>query len=94
MDYSKLNGLVPAVVQDADTNEVLMVGFMNAEAFEATVDSQYVTFYSTPAGQKLATTNFTINQQLQRVMQVFTVNLKTEFYAKVRAELKTKGVTL
>jgi len=46
MDYSKLNGLVPAVVQDADTNEVLMVGFMNAEAFEATVDSQYVTFYS------------------------------------------------
>ena len=29
MDYSKLDGLIPAVIQDADTSEVLMVGFMN-----------------------------------------------------------------
>ena len=46
MDYSKLNGLVPAVIQDAETNDVLMVGFMNAAAFALTVESRYVTFYS------------------------------------------------
>jgi len=46
MDYSKLNGLVPAVVQHADTNEVLMVGFMNDAAVAATLESGYVTFYS------------------------------------------------
>ena len=36
MDYSKLNGLIPAVIQDADTSEVLMVGFMNDEALART----------------------------------------------------------
>lgn len=46
MDYSKLGGLVPAVIQDHLTREVLMVGFMNAEAFARTVDGGYVTFYS------------------------------------------------
>jgi phosphoribosyl-AMP cyclohydrolase len=46
LDYSKLNGLVPAVVQDAETAEVLMVGFMNAAAFAATLDTGYVTFFS------------------------------------------------
>jgi hypothetical protein len=65
-----------------------------AEHFTTDELQQYVTFYSSPAGQKLATSNFTINQQLQRVMEVFTLNLKTEFYAKVRAELKAKGVDL
>jgi phosphoribosyl-AMP cyclohydrolase len=46
MDFSKLNGLVPAVIQDAGTQEVLMVGFMNAEALDRTRESGYVTFYS------------------------------------------------
>jgi phosphoribosyl-AMP cyclohydrolase len=46
MDYAKLNGLVPAVVQDDDSNEVLMVGFMNADALEKTRATGYVTFYS------------------------------------------------
>ena len=46
MDYSKLNGLVPAVVQDEQSNEVLMVGFMNAEAFARTLATGYVTFFS------------------------------------------------
>ena len=39
MDFSKLNGLVPAVVQDAVSNEVLMVGFMNEEAWTVTRQS-------------------------------------------------------
>ena len=46
MDFSKLNGLVPAVVQDATTQEVLMVGFMNQDALERTVESGFATFFS------------------------------------------------
>lgn len=46
LDFSKLDGLVPAVVQDHESGEVLMVGFMNAEAWELTQRSGYVTFYS------------------------------------------------
>jgi len=46
MDFTKLNGLVPAVVQDADTREVLMVGFMNETALLRTRDTGYVTFFS------------------------------------------------
>jgi uncharacterized protein len=50
-----------------------------------------VTFYESPVGQKLATANASLNDSLQRVMQVFEANLKTEFFAKVRAELKANG---
>jgi phosphoribosyl-AMP cyclohydrolase len=46
MDYSKLNGLIPAVIQDAETSEVLMVGFMNEEALAKTRDSGFATFFS------------------------------------------------
>ena len=46
MDFSKLDGLIPAVVQDEVTAEVLMVGFMNEEAFERTMATGYATFFS------------------------------------------------
>ena len=46
MDYSKLNGLIPAVIQDADSNEVLMVGFMNEDALARTRQSGFATFFS------------------------------------------------
>jgi len=46
MDYSKLNGLIPAVIQDADSNEVLMVGFMNDEALARTRETGFATFFS------------------------------------------------
>jgi phosphoribosyl-AMP cyclohydrolase len=46
MDYTKLNGLIPAVIQDADTAEVLMVGFMNDEALALTRTSGFATFFS------------------------------------------------
>jgi phosphoribosyl-AMP cyclohydrolase len=46
MDFSKLDGLVPAVIQDASSNEVLMVGFMNDEALARTRSSGFATFYS------------------------------------------------
>jgi len=45
-DFSKLNGLIPAIVQDYRTNVVLMLGFMNDEAFHMTSDTGRVTFYS------------------------------------------------
>lgn len=46
LDYTKLDGLLPAVIQDAKTGRVLMVGFMNEEAFRRTVATGYATFYS------------------------------------------------
>jgi phosphoribosyl-AMP cyclohydrolase len=46
MDFSKLDGLIPAVVQDDESNEVLMVGFMNEEALELTRQSGFATFFS------------------------------------------------
>ncbi len=46
MDFSKLDGLIPAVVQDADSLEVLMVGFMNEEALARTRDTGFATFFS------------------------------------------------
>ncbi|MDR2681165.1 MAG: bifunctional phosphoribosyl-AMP cyclohydrolase/phosphoribosyl-ATP diphosphatase HisIE [Tannerella sp.] len=45
-DFNKMGGLIPAIVQDAQTNVVLMLGFMNEEAYRATVESGKVTFYS------------------------------------------------
>jgi phosphoribosyl-AMP cyclohydrolase len=45
-DFEKMNGLVPAVVQDAASGEVLMVGFMNRQALELTLRDGYVTFFS------------------------------------------------
>jgi phosphoribosyl-AMP cyclohydrolase len=46
MDFSKLDGLIPAVIQDEETSEVLMVGFMNDEALARTRSSGYATFFS------------------------------------------------
>jgi len=46
LDYSKLDGLIPAVIQDAASHRVLMVGFMNDEAFRKTCSTGFVTFYS------------------------------------------------
>src|SRR5438552_4313342 len=46
LDFSKLDGLVAAVIQDDQSGRVLMVGFMNEEAFRKTVESGYATFYS------------------------------------------------
>ncbi len=46
MDFSKLGGLIPAVVQDADTSEVLMVGFMNDQALAETRRTGFATFFS------------------------------------------------
>lgn len=46
IDFDKLQGLAPAVIQDADDGELLMVGFMNRTALEMTLRTGFVTFYS------------------------------------------------
>jgi|SRR5690606_31922199 len=46
IDFTKLNGLVPCVIQDDKTNRVLMLGFMNEEAYQKTISERKVTFFS------------------------------------------------
>lgn len=46
IDFSKESGLVPAIIQDASTKNVLMLGYMNEEAYKKTVESNKVTFFS------------------------------------------------
>jgi phosphoribosyl-AMP cyclohydrolase len=69
MDFTKLDGLIPAVVQDAATGEVLMVGFMNEEALERTRASGFATFFSRTRG-KLWTKGETSGNRLavQRIL--------------------------
>ena len=57
------------------------------EELQAIVDS-----YSSPAGMKLSKANAQLNTTIKRVMDVFTVNLKRDFLAGVRAELKAQGI--
>ena len=63
MDYSKLDGLIPAVIQDAESSEVLMVGFMNEDALATTERTGFATFYSRTR-QKLWTKGETSGNKL------------------------------
>lgn len=51
IDFQKMGGLAPAVVQDAATGEVLMLGFMNEQAYRRTLETGYVTFFSRTRNQ-------------------------------------------
>ena len=46
IDFDKMQGLIPAVVQDSANGDILMLGFMNSEAWDRTQEIGYVTFYS------------------------------------------------
>lgn len=46
LDFEKMNGLIPAIIQDEHTQKVLMLGFMNKEAYEKTIETGKVTFFS------------------------------------------------
>lgn len=46
LDFDKMNGLIPAIIQDNSTSKVLMLGFMNKEAFDKTIETGKVTFFS------------------------------------------------
>jgi len=64
LDFEKQNGLVPAIIQDATTRRVLMIGYMNEEALKVTRDRSLVTFYSR-SQQKLWTKGETSGNYLQ-----------------------------
>lgn len=63
LDFAKENGLIPAIVQDYANGEVLMLGFMNAEALAKTQQTGFVTFYSR-SRKKLWTKGETSGQKL------------------------------
>jgi phosphoribosyl-AMP cyclohydrolase len=63
LDFAKAGGLIPAIVQDDATDEVLMLGFMNREALERTRATGFVTFYSR-SRQKLWTKGERSGQKL------------------------------
>ena len=69
-DFSKLGGLIPAVIQDADSAEVLMVGFMNEEALRLTSETGFATFFSR-GRNKLWMKGETSGNRLQ-VVEMFT----------------------
>ena len=69
MDYTKLDGLIPAVIQDDISNEVLMVGFMNEEALARTRETGFATFFSRTRG-KLWTKGETSGNRL-KVERIF-----------------------
>ena len=66
LDFDKLGGLIPAVVQNASDGEVLMVGFMNQGALDRTLTLGYVTFFSRTR-QKLWTKGETSGNRLRVV---------------------------
>lgn len=51
IDFAKQDGLVPGVVQDAVTGEMLMLGFLNEESYRLTLESGFVTFWSRTRGK-------------------------------------------
>ncbi len=46
LDFKKQRGLVPAIIQDFETGEILMLGYMNSKAFSLTMDGEFVYFWS------------------------------------------------
>jgi phosphoribosyl-AMP cyclohydrolase len=70
MDFTKLDGLIPAVIQDAESAEVLMVGFMNEQALDETRRTGYATFFSRTR-QKLWMKGETSGNRLQVVDMLF-----------------------
>jgi phosphoribosyl-ATP pyrophosphohydrolase/phosphoribosyl-AMP cyclohydrolase len=88
LDFEKLGGLIPVVVQNASDSEVLMVGFMNQEALEKTLSGGYVTFYSRTR-QKLWTKGETSGNRLRVVSASTDCDRDTLL---VRVEVEGAGV--
>lgn len=88
LDFDKLAGLIPAVVQNASDSQVLMVGFMNQEALEKTLTRGYVTFYSRTR-QKLWTKGETSGNRLRVVSATTDCDRDTVL---VRVEVEGAGL--
>ena len=88
IDFEKMQGLAPAIVQDAVTGEVLMLGFMNRAAFDKTLATGYVTFYSRTRNE-LWTKGETSGNRLRVVSAQADCDLDTVL---CRVEVEGKGV--
>jgi len=88
LDFDKLGGLIPAVVQNASDGEVLMVGFMNQQALDRTLAGGYVTFYSRTR-QKLWTKGETSGNRLRVISASTDCDRDTLL---VRVEVEGAGV--
>ncbi len=88
IDFSKMDGLVPGIVQDAATNEVLMVGFLNEESYRKTEETGYVTFWSRTRS-KLWTKGETSGNRLRVVSAATDCDQDTLLY---RVEVEGDGV--
>jgi len=88
IDFEKMMGLAPAIVQDAATGEVLMLGFMNRAAYENTLATGYVTFYSRTRNQ-LWTKGETSGNRLKVVSALADCDFDTIL---CRVEVEGKGV--
>src|SRR5690349_9368763 len=84
IDFDKMQGLVPAIVQDAANGDILMLGFMNKEAWDKTSAGGYVTFYSRTRN-KLWTKGETSGNRLQ-VISLTTDCDQDSVLARVRVE--------
>lgn len=84
IDFEKMQGLAPAIVQDDASGEVLMLGFMNRAAFDRTLSSGYVTFFSRTRNQ-LWTKGETSGNRL-RVISLTTDCDQDTVLARVRVE--------
>jgi len=88
IDFDKMMGLAPAIVQDAVTSEVLMLGFMNRAAYDRTLATGYVTFYSRTRNE-LWTKGETSGNRLKVVSAVADCDFDTIL---CRVEVEGKGV--
>jgi phosphoribosyl-AMP cyclohydrolase len=84
IDFQKMQGLVPAIVQDHDSGQVLMLGFMNEEAYERTLTGGYVTFFSRTRNE-LWTKGETSGNRL-KVLSLSTDCDRDTFLLKVQVE--------
>jgi phosphoribosyl-AMP cyclohydrolase len=88
INFVKMDGLAPAVVQDAASGEVLMLGFMNQQAYESTLQTGYVTFFSRTRNQ-LWTKGETSGNRLKVIEAVTDCDFDTIL---CRVEVEGEGV--
>jgi phosphoribosyl-ATP pyrophosphohydrolase/phosphoribosyl-AMP cyclohydrolase len=88
IDFDKMMGLAPAIVQDAASGDVLMLGFRNREAYEKTLRTGYVTFYSRTRNQ-LWTKGETSGNRLRVLSAAADCDLDTIL---CRVDVEGKGV--
>jgi len=84
IDFAKMDGLVPGIVQDANTGEVLMLGFLNSDSYAKTLESGFVTFWSRTR-QKLWMKGETSGNRL-RIISVSTDCDNDSLLFRVRVE--------